>query len=727
MQRVSRVFGPALAVLALQLAVFWVPPGDDPQVYVLGLTQGLLVALMAVGLSLIYKANRIINFAQADLGLLPAALAVNLVVLSGLNYVLTLAAGIVVSLLLGAVVELAIMRRFFRAPRLVATVATIGVAQVLAVATLWLTGELWDERPVIEPFATEILPFRWTLDVGTFPFTSPYVIAWVLAPLAIGAVAAVLRFTNVGIAIRASAEMAERAQLLGIPVQRLHTYVWAMASMLSFISLYLQAGMFGLPLGQALGLTLMLGALTALTLGRLTHLPTIVVSSLAVGILMQAVTWKSSTTILGLFEIPLSNEAVPAVLGLVIVAALLLRRSGGTRLESDTSSSWRSVEEVRPVPRELARLPEVRLVRWGGGLLVVAAVVAFPLVMTSASDISKAAAVLAFSIIGMSLVVLTGWAGQVSLGQLAFAAVGGAIAAKAIMDWSLDPAFALGLAATAGAVVAVVIGLPALRLRGLYLAIVTLAFALAAVQYFLNPTFFSWVPTGSMTERPDLFGVWEIDSAKSFYYLCLIITVVVALALTGIKRSRTGRVLVAMRDNERGVAAYGVSVVRTKLMAFAISGALAAVGGALLVLLQRGYSTGLYRPFDNLMMFTAVVVGGLGSLLGGVIGAVFLKGGEWWLPGNWRLLVSGLGVLLVLLVLPGGIGGALFSLRDSLLRVVARRRQIIVPSLLADVRDETVSNMPGPHGVPDVAPAVDADSPPPENTGEARANTGADS
>jgi branched-chain amino acid transport system permease protein len=267
------------------------------------------------------------------------------------------------------------------------------------------------------------------------------------------------------------------------------------------------------------------------------------------------------------------------------------------------------------------------------------------------------------------------------------------------------------LAAFFGAVVAAVVGLPALRIRGLYLAVVTLAFALAAVQYFLNPTFFEWIPDQSMGERPALFGIWAIDSAEPFYYLCLAVTVVIAAGLVGIRRSRTGRVLIAMRENERGAAAYGVSVVRMKLSAFAISGALAAVGGALLVLLQRGYTTSLYVPFDNLLVFTAVVVGGLGSLVGGVIGAAFLKGGEWWLPSEWRLLVSGMGVLAVLLVLPGGIGGALFSVRDSLLRSVARRRGIVVPSLLADVRDpgdEAGEEIPVPTADPPVADEVGA-------------------
>lgn len=679
--------GPALAVLSFQLVFLWIPPIEDPQVYLLGLTQGLLVALMAMGLSLIHRANRIINFAQADLGIVPAALAVNLVVLSGINYLLALFGGIALALLLGGVVELAVMRRFFGAPRLVATVATIGVAQILAVTAVWLPGELWNRQAVIAPFDRTVFPFDWTLTVGGLPFRAPHVMAWILAPLALVAVGAILRFTNVGVAIRASAVAADRALLLGIPVKRLHAYVWAMAAALSFTSLFLSAGLFGLPIAGALGLSVLLGALTAIILGGLDDLPAIVCSSLAVGMLIQAVTWKSSTSILGHFEIPLTEMAVPAVLGAVIVATLLLRRHGGTRLDSNTSSTWRNAESLRSVPRELARLPEVRAVRIGGLAVLAVLAVALPFLIGATSSISKAAALVAFSIIGLSLVVLVGWAGQVSLGQLAFAAVGGVFAAKAILHWDLDPAAALVVAALAGGICAVVVGLPALRVRGLYLAVVTLAFASAAVGYFLNPTFFDWVPTERMSQRPEVLGVFAIDSARPFYYLCLVVGLLVLACLEGIRRSRTGRVFVAMRDNEAGVAAYGVSVVRTKLTAFGISGAVAALGGALLVLLQRGYTTSLFAPLDNLVVFSAVVVGGVGSLAGGVIGAVFLKGGDWWLPGNWRLLVSGAGVLIVLLVMPGGIGGALFSLRDAFLRGVARRRGINVASLLAEVAD----------------------------------------
>jgi branched-chain amino acid transport system permease protein len=145
-------------------------------------------------------------------------------------------------------------------------------------------------------------------------------------------------------------------------------------------------------------------------------------------------------------------------------------------------------------------------------------------------------------------------------------------------------------------------------------------------------------------------------------------------------------VLVALRENERAAAAFGVSVVRAKLTAFALSGFIAAVAGVLLVTQQGRFTLGLFPEEDNLVVFTAAVVGGLGSVVGACIGALFLMGGDWFLQDAWRLFASSLGVLLVLLLVPGGLGGAVFRARDLGLRWVARRHDIVVPSLVADVR-----------------------------------------
>ena len=229
-----------------------------------------------------------------------------------------------------------------------------------------------------------------------------------------------------------------------------------------------------------------------------------------------------------------------------------------------------------------------------------------------------------------------------------------------------------------------VVGLPALRLRGLFLAVTTLAFAMATTSFLLNRQYFRWIPDGRVS-RPKLFGVFDLTAQASYYYLCLGCLVVVVLAVQGIRHSRTGRVLLALRENERGAQAFGINVVRAKLTAFAISGFLAAFAGCLLVHLLQAFTENVYGPGESLVVFTSAVVGGLGSMIGAALGAFYLRGGQWFLTGpQWQSLATSVGVLLVLLVLPGGLGDLVYRLRDGALRWVAKRRDIVVPSLLAD-------------------------------------------
>jgi branched-chain amino acid transport system permease protein len=266
---------------------------------------------------------------------------------------------------------------------------------------------------------------------------------------------------------------------------------------------------------------------------------------------------------------------------------------------------------------------------------------------------------------------------------MGFVGVGSAVGAWATATQGWDLSLALLVAGIAGAFAAVVVGLPALRLRGLFLAVTTLAFTIAASNYLLNPQYARWIPL--KVERVPLFGTIDLTSERAMYELCLVVLGLSVLALTGLRRSRTGRVLLAVRENERGVQAYGVNLTRTKLAAFAVSGFLAAVAGCLFIHVVGRYSADQYGATTSFAVFTSTVVGGLGSLTGGILGAIFGRGGTWFLPGNWQLLPSAIGVLVVLWVFPGGLGGLWFKLRDLWLRSVAVRNGILVPSMVADV------------------------------------------
>ena len=673
MRRLAPTFGPAVAIVAVQLILFPVPAGQ----WFRGAIVGGLTALVALGMALVYRANRVVNFAQGDLGSLPAVLVVLLMTSWGWSYLVALSAGVVAALVLGAVVELVVIRRFFRAPRLLLTVATLGLSQLL-VAFAILLPRLWDVRLLanrIDP------PFDLTFEVSPLIFSANDLIALVVAPVVIVALAVFLRSTTAGMAIRASADNADRASLLGIPVKRLHTMVWSASALMAFTATFLRAGILGLPVGYALSFGVLLRSLAALMLGRLTNLPAICVSAVALGVLELAVAWNASSPLL-----------IDPILALVVVIALVTRRRTVSRSESSQASTWQSADEVRPVPHELAHLTEVRAVRWGLGVALVTISLALPHLLSVDRSL-KASAVLIYGIVGVSLVVLTGWAGQVSLGQIAFFAIGATVGAKATSDWGLDLTLALAVAALVGGVVAVIVGLPALRVQGLYLAVTTFAFALATTSYLLNRRFFDWIPT-SRIERPDLLGVIDIDSPTGMYYVSLGGLVLVLVAVRGVRRSRTGRVLIALRENERSAQSFGVNPVGAKLAAFAMSGAIAAFAGCLFVHHQQAIGEGPYGPGQNLAVFTMVVVGGAGSVPGALLGALYLRGTQWFLPSDWQFVASGAGVLLVLLVLPGGLGGLIYRVRDLWLRSVAQRNDVVVPSLLADVRTESPASPP---------------------------------
>ncbi len=653
-QRVAPV-APAIGIVAIQQIWFPMPVGAVAS----GVVLGLLGALGALGLALVWRANRIVNFAQGDLGALPATLGVLLVVLGGLPWIVGIAAGLGAAVVVGVLADVLVVRRFFSSPRLLLTVATIGLAQVLAFGAL-LLPQLWGEGPGIRTLPP---PFEFSFEFGGVIFDANDLLAVVVAPLLMVGLAFLLRATDTGVAVRASADRVERAALLGVPVHRLEVQVWTLATVLSFASVVLTAGVTSLPFGVGLGLSVVLRALAALVIGRMTNLVAIAAAAVAIGLLERGIEWNTGDPLL-----------LAPVLAALILVSLLVQRRGQTRAERDGSSSWRGVGDVRSVPRVLARLPEVRVATVGLWVVVAAAVVLGPLAMGTNGQL-KAATVVAFAVVGVSIVVLTGWAGPVSLGQMAFVGVGAAVGARMMGEWGWEPITAMLVAAVCGALVAVVVGLPALRLDGLYLAVTTLALSLAASAWVFSNRIGEWIPLDSF-DRPALLRSIPVDTPLRIYYLSLAVLAVVLVGLRGVRRGRTGRILVALRDNEPGVSAFGVSPVRAKLTAFAVSGAVAAVAGVLFVLQQGAFRATTFLPEESLTVFVSTVIGGLASLTGGVLGAVFQRGAQWLLPAPWSFLATGAGVLLVLLFLPDGLGGLWWRLRDRYLRWAARRNAV---------------------------------------------------
>jgi branched-chain amino acid transport system permease protein len=664
----------ALAVLVAFYALVGRLFSAPPAILFLGAVLGSLSALVAMGIVLIYRANRFINFAQGDLGGVAAVLGVSLLATKHWPFLGALPAGIGAALVLGAAVEFLFIRRFAKAPRLILTVASIGIAQLLQGLQLALPSAFGlDFAP--QDFPT---PFDFRLDWHPVVFRGNHLLAIiVVVGVAVG-LGAFFRFTRVGIAVRGAAESSDRAWMLGVPVARINTVVWVLAAGLSGLAALLRAPIVGISIGTVLGPSLLLRALAAAVIGRMESLPVTFAAAVGLGMVEQAVFWDTSRTLI--------TDAV--LFGVIIVGLFLQRRGRASRVGDEATSSWSASREVRPVPPELRALPEVVSARYALAAAAIAFVVIVPL-LVDASRVNLMGVGVVYALVGMSLLVLTGWAGQISLGQMAFFGFGMATAGTlAENGWDFFAAVLAG--ALVGAAVAIVIGVPALRIRGPFLAVATLGFALASSSYFLNEEFFGWfVPTERLS-RPILFGKFDLESERVFFFFLLALLLFSVRAVRSLRASRAGRALVAARDNPRAAQAYGVNLTKIRLFGFALSGFIAALAGSAFMFHQHRFAQAVLRPEFNIRIFSMAVIGGLGSVPGILVAAAYFATLEFFIASERaQLFTSGTGLLLILLLFPGGLGQILYDLRDAGLRRIARRREIVVPSLVADVQVTT--------------------------------------
>src|SRR4051794_12438612 len=386
-------------VLRVLLASNQPPRGE----FLWGAIVGLLYAMVAFGLILIHRANRIINFAQAELGAAPAVMAVLLVKVHHFPYLLALPLAIVTGAALGFAVEFLIIRRFSSAPRLVLSVATIGVALVLAAVQFflpqWLSGSF-----LIDPKPPETPLTHLTWRYHPLVFNANHLVIVVAAVLVVAGLTAFFRFTDIGIAVRASAENADRATLLGISVKRLSTIVWIIAAVLSTLGVFLRVPITGLLIGADVGPYVLLYALAAAVIARMESFTVALVAGVAIGILEQSLYYFSR-----------NPSIASAVMLPVLLAAMLLQRRSLSRGEDSGLNTWKQASEFRRVPPELRRVPEVL---WGRtGLMILGAVVLLGIPYVARIDQQiEATTILCYAIVAISLVILTRWAGQIRFG-----------------------------------------------------------------------------------------------------------------------------------------------------------------------------------------------------------------------------------------------------------------------------------------------------------------------
>lgn len=663
----------------------------------LGAVSGMRLALQAVAVLLVFRSNRVVNFAQVQIGVVAAVLFSTAakyrpafrwiesvcppciedpgrgLVLA--NYWASAVMGVGVAAALGWATYAFVVRRFSSASPLVLTVATIFLAQALTSvprAITWLLTTEDQRMPGIRIGAEAPLPFDFLAVIGGTRLNAAEILTLTLGAAAVAAVWAYLRMTAMGTAIRAASEDQQRAETLGIGVHRVLARVWIIAGLLSGLVALLttmaasSSGTDGAGSTDALVRILAIGVIA-----RFSSLAMAVAGGIVIGVVDQAVVLSFG-----------SSEPLDAVLVLMVGALLLLQRPVRRRGDTEEAARWEATREAKPIPEQLRRLPEVA--KWTRAGAVVAAVVVLLLPwVTPPGTTNLLAGNVLYAMVGMSLLILMGWAGQISLGQFAFAAVGAYVTAVSGLPFPLS----LVAGALVGAVVAVVVGVPALKLRGMHLAVSTLALALSVTAYLLNPRYLGrHLPR--RLDRPDILGV-DFDDQRAFYYLSLAALALVVAAARGVRRSRTGRVLIAARENPHAVQSFGIALLPARVAAFALSGFMAAFAGGLLAYQQRGIALASFGADESVKVFMMTVMGGLGAPFGPLLGACFLAVLTLFNATPVVMAVGqGLGGLLLLMTIPSGLAGAAVGIRDAALRRVARRRRIDAPSLFGRTAGE---------------------------------------
>ena len=686
----------------------------------LGIVAGLTYAAFAAGFVLIYRSTGVLNFAHGEVGAFGVALFVLLLAQYSVNWWLSFLLALVACAAIGMAIELIVIRRLFNSPRLVVLIATIGVGQIVLFAKFRLPS-VAAPGPISPPFKA-----TWT-PTDHIRLQARELVVLVVVPLLIAVLAWFIARTRFGLAVRASASNADTARVYGTSPRRTSTIVWSISGAFAAATAIFLAPLQGINSAQAgtaaIAEPLLLRVLVVSLLARMRSLPGTLIGGVAVGVAEQVIRTNVDSANRSVVDVYLFVA--------VLVVVLLVVRSTGEQ------ESWSLAPRLKAVPSRLESVWWVRRLNAIGFVALFGFFVLLGLTLSSASSLFIWTSIMLFAMVVLSMTVLTGWAGQLSLGQYAFVGLGG-LTVLGLTQGNDIPipfdlfnlairlpwAWAMVVATAVGVVTAMVVGLPALRVRGLFLAVTTLAFAVASATWLFNQSFF----TGGTSyprpaEKPVLdLGPIYIDfgaSRKNYYFLCLVSLAVVAAVVARLRRTGIGRSWIAVRDNEEMAAASTVSPTRMKLVAFGVAGGIAAYSGGLLVTLVPSLQpVSLFRAGESIVVVATAIIGGLGSVAGPILGALWVRGIPQAIPEELddlvRLLTSSIGLLVLLMYFPGGLLQIIYSIRDKLLDRADRKmaaREAAAPSGYA--ADEPAPERRRPHPLvtaPDT-PAADTSAP----------------
>lgn len=676
----------------------------------IGLATGALYAMLGSGLVCAFKGSGVINFAHGALAMYPAYTLTELqrngdlylpwfdVLPTDLNVPvrISLTSGpmpftpaLIVSLgtaaLLGALVHFLVFRPLRHAPPLGKVVGSLGILLYLQGVALLNFGPNVRQPPAVLP--SEPWPdFMW------FDRPFPQVNVWLLGVAVV--VGAALwyfyRSTRIGIATRAAAGNEKGAVLLGYSPERLALVNWMLSAVL--------AGLAGMLVSPVTGLDpvrftlFIVPALGAALLGRLTSIPIAVAAGLALGSIQSVVQNWATQDWFPAWARTGASMAVP----LIAIVVVLFARGNTIPIRGSVTERRlaRSPQPVRIWQHALVWSAVVLLLSTGvsiGGVTLVPHLTGTWMLGLTTSMI--------LAIVALSYVVLVGYVGQISLAQLALAGVAAFVTVRLMTDGSQGglsgAALPMIVAVPAGVAVAVVIGvlvgLPALRIRGVQLTVVTIAAVLMIEEfYFKNPELTGLTTgAGAPVPEPRIFGLdlgVVSDSGRSdsfaFTAFVLVVLVLCAVAVSNLRRGGTGRRFLAVRANERAAAAVGVDVTRTKLLAFAVASALAGIAGVMMGFQQQTISSANFALLLGLSTLAFAYLGGITSVNGAIVAGLIGTGGvatvfmRYHFEGiqNYITVFGGIGLIVTSIAHPGGIAPFIQPLVQALGRFVTHAR-----------------------------------------------------
>ncbi|MTD55680.1 ATP-binding cassette domain-containing protein [Amycolatopsis pithecellobii] len=634
------------------------------QFSLLGMATGSLYALVALGIVLAYRSSGVLNFSAGSVGGVAAFFFYSMRDDHGWATAPALVTALVLAAALGAVTQIVILT-FLRQASLVAKlIATLGVMATAQGAVALIFGNESKGLPSsVLPDDTVRITDQILIPQGRL------IIIGVAIVLAV--VLKVLYSTTLfGLATSAAAENRRVTSAYGWSPSKIELLNFTLAGLLSGIAAIMLAPIIGLA-ESTLALAV-LPALAAALAGRLSSFALTVISALAIGV---------ATSVIGLFLPDIARTlgvSIPSVTGLpntipLLVVILITVFAGRARLQRGEASTR------MPLPGAGKLRPGWII---GSGVLVV--IIAFTV---SDSWVDAIVTSIAGGLLVLSVVVLTGYAGQLSLAQFALAGFGCWVASRlvATRDLPFGAAVILGVITTVAA--GLVVALSALRARGVSLAVATLGLALMINALIFTNGALTGGFVGTLVKTPSVFGysLDPIGHAARYATFGLVVFILVGLMVANLRRGRTGRRLLAVRGNERAAASLGIGVYSAKLYAFGVASAIAALSGIVLGFRQPHIQFSQFDISGSINALLNAVLGGVGYASGSVIGGAQTQGGittqilNELFPGSsnvvfWLEIVSGAGVILLLRQSPDGLAALYTKLVGDRLPTFKRRR-----------------------------------------------------